>query len=321
MSSAGAPPNAGAAGLAPSPTRHRLLATLALVGVTAVWGGTFVVVRDAVAQMPVLPFLAWRFVLAFLALVALRPRAVANLRPDKRRHGVLLGLILGSAYLLQTYGLQQTSATISGFVTGMFVVFTPLIGLVLLRQAVRPTVWLGVALATAGLGLISLDGVSAGVGEALTLGCAVLFAGHIVGLGQWSTRSDAYGLTVLQLGVVAVTCLGASVATGALTGAPNAGLWAAIVFMAIVATALAFLAQTWAQTHMSAPRAAIVLTLEPVFAGVFGVTVGGDPLTGRILAGGACIVAAMYVVELSPLQGARPRARARARARDGAPSR
>ncbi|MGB8021865.1 MAG: DMT family transporter, partial [Candidatus Nanopelagicales bacterium] len=144
---------------------------------------------------------------------------------------------------------------------------------------------------------ISLEGLSIGYGELLTLGCAALFAGHIVGLGQWSTPSDAYGLTVLQLGVVALLCGSASAAYGDIALPPDAGVWAAIIFLALVATALAFLAQTWAQAHMSAPRAAIVLTMEPVLAGIFGVTVGGDTLTARIVLGGACIVAAMHVVE------------------------
>jgi drug/metabolite transporter (DMT)-like permease len=185
----------------------------------------------------------------------------------------------------------------------MFVVFTPVIAWAVLRQPIGPAVWLGVALATFGLALISLNGFSIGFGELLTLGCAALFGAHIVGLGQWSTSSDAYGLTVIQLGVVALLCLVASPLQGGMVLPPNTGVWVAIVFLALVATALAFLAQTWAQTYMSAPRAAIVLTLEPVFAGIFGVTLGGDTLTGRILAGGACIVAAMYVVELGPRVG------------------
>ncbi|MCU0301693.1 MAG: DMT family transporter, partial [Candidatus Nanopelagicales bacterium] len=101
----------------------------------------------------------------------------------------------------------------------------------------------------------------------------------------------------------------ASPLQGGMAVPPNAGVWAAVAFLALAATALAFLAQTWAQTHMSAPRAAIVLTLEPVFAGIFGVTLGGDQLTTRILLGGACIVAAMYVVELAPRLSRRTAAR------------
>lgn len=279
---------------------HHTLATLALVGATAVWGATFVVVQDAVEQMAVLPFLFWRFALATLVLAALRPRAVLELSPEKRRHGLLLGLLLGGGYVLQTFGLLHTSATVSGFITGMFVVFTPLIGWVVLGEPISRSVWAAVALATLGLALISLNGFAIGLGELLTLGCAALFAGQIVGLSRWSTAQDAYGLTVLQLGVVAVLSLVASPLQGGMQLPPSPSVWAAIVFLALAATALAFLAQTWAQTHMSAPRAAIVLTLEPVFAGIFGVWIGGDELTGRILVGGLCIVAAMYLVELGP---------------------
>ena len=162
------------------------------------------VVQDAVEQMPVLPFLFWRFALAAAVMALLRPRAMVRLSPQKRRHGVYLGLLLGGGYILQTFGLLHTSATVSGFITGMFVVFTPLIAWLVLRQPIGPAVWLGVALATFGLALISLNGFAMGLGELLTLGCAALFGAHIVGLGQWSTAADAYGLTVIQLGVVAL---------------------------------------------------------------------------------------------------------------------
>lgn len=276
------------------------LATLALVGATAVWGSTFVLVQGVVAHMPVLAFLAWRFGVATTVLLLLRPRAVAALSPADRRHGLVLGLLLGAGYVLQTFGLLHTSATVSGFITGMFVVFTPLIARAWLGEPLTGTVWLAVGLATAGLAAISLTGWVIGPGELLTLGCAALFAGQIVGLARWSTAERAYGLTVLQLGVVATMCLLASPLKGGMVLPPSAAVWAAILFLAVVATAAAFLAQTWAQTHMSAPRAAIVLTLEPVFAGVFGVTVGGDELTGRILLGAALILAAMYVIELGP---------------------
>ncbi|MCU0301528.1 MAG: DMT family transporter, partial [Candidatus Nanopelagicales bacterium] len=217
---------------------HHTLATLALVAATAVWGATFVVVQDAVEQMPVLPFLWWRFALATAVLALLRPRAVLELSPEKRRHGVLLGLLLGGGYVLQTFGLLHTSATVSGFITGMFVVFTPLIGWLVLGEPVAPPVWIAVGLATLGLALISLRGLAMGFGELLTLGCAALFAGQIVGLARWSTAGDAYGLTVLQLGVVAVLALLASPLQGGMAVPPNAGVWAAVAFLALAATAL-----------------------------------------------------------------------------------
>lgn len=279
---------------------HTTLATLALVATTAVWGGTFVVVQDAVGRIPVLPFLFWRFALATLALWAVRPSSVLSLDPERRKHGLILGVMLGAGYILQTFGLQHTTATAAGFITGMFVVFTPMLGWLVLGQPPTRSVWVGGTLAFVGLGLISLNGLSIGLGDLLTLGAALAFAGHIVGLGQWSTPQDAHALTVLQLGIVALMCLVATPFQGGLVLPPDGQVWAAVIFLALAATALAFLAQTWAQSHLPATRAAIVLTLEPVFAGVFGVTVGGDEITARLVAGGLCILSAMYVVELAP---------------------
>lgn len=279
--------------------RHQRLATLALVGICVVWGSTFVVVKDAVSRMPVMDFLAWRFAIAALAMAALRPRAIVNLTPQARKHGVLLGLALAAGYVAQTFGLQRTPATISGFITGLFVVMTPLCAGVLLRQRVPRASWIGVALATGGLALLSLHGLSIGTGEAITLLCALSFALHIVGLGRWSTATDAYGLAVVQLGTVAIVSLISS-APDTLRPPPDAGVWGAVLLTAIAATALGFLGQTWAQAHLDPTRAAVVMTMEPVFAGVFGVTAGGDALTVRVVAGAVLVLAAMLAVEAGP---------------------
>ncbi|MGV1003471.1 MAG: DMT family transporter [Candidatus Nanopelagicales bacterium] len=285
----------------PLPDRQGL-ATLALVGFTAIWGATFVVVRDAIAEMPVLPFLFWRFLLATAALVAVRPAAAFRLAPRQRLHGVALGLMLGAGYVLQTFGLETAAATVVGFITGMVVVFTPLIAAAISRRRLPAVVWVSTAMATLGLGLITISGTLAtpGRGELLTLACAVVFACHVVGLSRWATGADAYGLTVLQLAVVCAACFAASFTQGGPGVPPSPAVWRALLFLSVAATALAFLAQTWAQSHMSAPRAAIVLTMEPVFAGVFGVTLGRDQLTWRILVGGLLILAAMYIVEVGP---------------------
>ena len=278
-------------------------ATAALVGVTAVWGSTFVVVKDAVERMPVMDFLAWRFALAAVVMAALRPLAVARLTPSARRQGVLLGLALGGGYVAQTFGLERTPATISGFITGLFVVFTPLCAGLLLRARVPAAAWLGVALATAGLALLSLHGFAVGSGEAITLLCALAFALHIVGLGEWSTARDAYGLAVVQLSTVAVISIVVS-AFDTLRPPPDGKAWGAVLLTAIAATALAFFVQTWAQAHLNPTRAAVVMTMEPVFAGVFGVAVGGDDLTTRTWTGALLVLAAMYLVELGPRNAA-----------------
>lgn len=279
------------------------LAPLAvLVGITAVWGATFTVVKDAVARMPVMDFLFVRFAVATLALLALRPRAVRGLGRPGWRRAVLLGVALGVGYVGQTVGLRFTSAAVSGFITGMFVVFTPLIAGLVLRRAVGAAAWAAVGLATAGLGLLSLRGLAVGVGELLTLLCAAAFAVHIVGLGEWSPRHDAYPLAVVQLGTVTVLT-GLAAAPGGLALPPDGAAWAAVGVTAVLATAAGFLGQTWAQARIPPTRAAVVLTLEPVFAGLFAV-LAGERLGWRTLAGGGLVLAAMYLVELGPRRAA-----------------
>lgn len=267
------------------------------------WGSTFVVVKDAVERMPVMDFLAWRFAVAALVMAAVRPGAVRRLSPAARRQGVVLGLALAAGYVTQTFGLQRTPATVSGFITGLFVVFTPLCSGLLLRRRVSATAWAAVAVATAGLALLSLRGLSVGTGEAITLLCAVSFALHIVGLGEWSTSSDAYGLAVVQLATVAVLSIVVS-APDTLAPPPDAGVWGAILLTSIGATALGFFGQTWAQAHLPPTRAAVVMTMEPVFAAVFGVAVGGDRLGPRTVVGALLVLGAMYLVELGPRKGA-----------------
>ncbi len=289
---------------APAGTRRASRAAmLALVGVTAVWGSTFVVVKDAIARIPVMDFLAWRFAVAALAMWLVRPSSVARIGPDGRRVGMLLGLALGAGYVTQTLGLRTAPATVSGFITGLFVVFTPLVAALVLRRRVPASAWAGVALATAGLALLSLRGLSVGAGEALTLLCALAYAVHIVGLERWSSSYDPAGLAVVQLATVAVACLAWSLPAG-MALPPDAAVWGAVALTALAATALAFFVQTWAQAHLSATRAAVVMTMEPVFAGIFGVTVGGDRLGARTVVGALLVLAAMFLVELGPRRAA-----------------
>ena len=284
----------------PLPTRSpAAVATLGLLFVTASWGSTFPMLKGVVERVPVPDFLAARFVLAALVLWALRPRAVARLSPSARRRGAALGLVYGVAQILQTVGLQHTSASVSGFVTGMYVVLTPLLGALLLRQRVGRALWVAVGLATAGLGVLSLRGLAVGYGETLTLLAAALYALHILGLGRWSSTGDAWGLAVVQMAVVSAVCAVAAV-PGGLTLPDRAGDWAALVYVAVVAGALALLVQTWAQAHLPPTRAAIIMTMEPVWAGAFAVGFGGETLGWRVLAGGSLVLAAMYVSELAP---------------------
>jgi len=279
--------------------RRSGLATLALLGVTASWGSTFFLIKDLLERIPVADFLALRFGIAAVALFVVSPAAVRRLSPQARRRGLALGAVYGVAQLLQTAGLERTDASVSGFITGMYVVVTPLLAGWLLREYVPRSVWLAVGLSTGGLAVLSLRGLAVGSGEALTLVAALLYAVHIVGLGAWSRASDAYGLAVLQMAVIAVVAALPTAYDG-ITLPTRADDWAAVVYMAIVCGALALLAQTWAQAHLPPTRAAIVMTMEPVFAAAFAVSLGGEAFTSRMLIGGGLVLAAMYLVELSP---------------------
>ncbi|MPZ95630.1 MAG: EamA family transporter [Propionibacteriales bacterium] len=279
--------------------RHARIATLGLLFVTASWGSTFFLIKDLLDRVPVLDFLAVRFAIASVALFLVAPRAVLRLSPEARRHGAVLGLVYGVAQILQTHGLGHTAASVSGFVTGMYVVCTPLLAALVLRQRIGRLTWLAVLLATFGLGVLSLRGFAIGYGEGVTFVSAVLYAVHIVGLGAWSTRRDAYGLSVLQMFVITLVCA-AGAAPGGVVLPGTRGDWLAVVYMALVAGALALVAQTWAQAHLAATRTAIIMTMEPVFAAFFAVLLGGESLAPRMLVGGALVLAAMYLVELAP---------------------
>lgn len=278
------------------------LGAFGLLGVTAAWGSTFFLLKDVVTRIPVPDFLAVRFAVAAVVLWLLRPLAVAALAPAVRRQGVLLGAVYGVAQILQTAGLEHTSASVSGFITGMYVVFTPLFGAAVLRLRIAPAVWGAVVLATAGLAVLSLRGLAVGYGELLTLASAALYAVHILGTGAVMSRrnrmGDVYGLAVVQMATVALLCTLAAV-PGEVTLPTRTGDWIAVAYMAVVAGALALLVQTWAQAHIAAPRAAIIMTMEPVWASFFAVVFGGETLGLRVLVGGSLVLLAMYLSELA----------------------
>ena len=283
----------------PSPGRVTLLATLGLLSVTALWGSTFFLIRDLLERVPTVDFLGVRFAIASLAMLAVAPRSIGRLSPDARRHAVVLGALYGGAQILQTAGLAHTPASVSGFITGMYVVSTPLFAAVLLRSRIGALTWVAVLLATVGLAVLSLRGLSVGYGEGLTFIAALIYALHIVGLGAWSTPEGAIGMSVLQSLVIAGICLVCAV-PGGVTLRDRTGDWLSVLYMALGAGALALLMQTWAQAHLAPTRSAIIMSMEPVFAALFAVTLGGETATSRMLVGGALVLTAMLIVELVP---------------------
>ncbi|MFS8104548.1 DMT family transporter [Lentzea alba] len=291
-----ASPHAGSSSLS---RKLNLAPLLSLVGVTVVWGGTFVVVKDVTLQTSPVDFLAVRFLIATVVLMSLRPRRLANLSRKKLGHGVLLGLMLCGAYIAQTYGQQYTSASISGFITGLAVVITPVLAGVFLRKRIGLTCWCSVVTATIGLAVMSIRDFTVGFGESLTLLCALFLAIHIVALGEWSKTGDAHTLTVIQLGVVGLVCIALGAPDG-ITLPTTWSFWIPVIGLAVLATSVAYLVQTWAQARLPASAVAVVLTLEPVFAGVFGVVIDNDELTLRIVIGAVLVLSAMYLAEFRP---------------------
>jgi drug/metabolite transporter (DMT)-like permease len=282
-------------------SRTELLALVALLVMTAAWGSTFFLIKDVVTRIPVPDLLTIRFAIAALALgIIAAPRL--QMSGTVIRYGVLLGVLYGAAQILQTAGLAHTSASVSGFVTGLYIVATPLLTALILRRRVPRLTWLPAILATVGLGVLSLHGFALGYGELLTLVAAVIYAGHIVALGQFSKPETALSLSFVQL--IIITLVTAAAALWPTAGSPegiqlpaNGQDWLIVLYLAIVASAMTMVLQTWAQAHIEASRAAVIMAMEPVWAAAFAVTLGGETITSRMVIGGVAIVTAMYLVE------------------------
>lgn len=283
-----------------TPAGRGWLASVALVGVAALWGSTFVMVKDAVAVYPAWSFLGWRFLVATVAFVVLFPRSVRSLDWPTVRAGLVAGAFLTAGYVFQTLGLHITSPSKAAFITGMFVVITPVMQSVVLRRVPRWSAWLGVAAAVVGLWLISGGGSSGGWngGDTLVLLCAVAYAAHMIVLGSIGRGHDTLPLTLVQLAVVAVVCGGVGIATERAPLPSGSGLLTALAVTGVLASAVAFAVQTFAQKHLSPTRTALILICEPAFGGVFGWLLAHEVLGARGWAGAALILAGMAASEL-----------------------
>lgn len=278
-------------------TRSRL-AALALITVAISWGAGFVLMEPAIEKHPTFNFLAFRFTIAVLVMVAIRPQLFKSMNKTLLIQGSLLGLALGGGYVTQTIGLLYSTAALTGFFTGLYVALTPLLAWVFLRQRISKKALVGVIVATIGLGILSAGSVAFGWGEISLVACAVLFALHIIGLGLWSSKHDSYALTVVQLAVCAIiSWIGAFVWDGGMQTPPDGEVWFAIIFTAVLATAVAFLVQTWAQGFLEPSRVAIILTSEVVFAAVISYSVGQETPTFLPVLGGSVMIMAMLIVE------------------------
>ena len=305
-------------------SHRQLRADLALLLVAAIWGTTFVMVKDAVASYPVFTFLAIRFGLAAAAMLPLLrwPQLTRRLispslpgNSDTRPStplvaGALLGLLLFASYGFQTSGLQYTTPAKAAFITGLSVVFVPLLAALFWRRMVRPAALLGVLLATGGLALPSLNtDLAVSRGDLLVLGCAVCVALHILTTGIFAPRADPLRLTAVQLLTVAVLSgLFALLWERPLT-LPSGSVWFATAFTGLLASSFAFGAQTVAQRFTSATHTALIFVMEPVFAALFSYGLGRETLTARAWLGGGLILAGMVTAELGRPLGQRLRRR------------
>ena len=280
--------------------RHQLqlkLAPWALLSVAASWGFAFVVMKDAIQRQSVNNFLFTRFALAVLVMLLIRPQTIKHFNKDLLQRGSLAGVFLGLGYIAQTLGLERTGAAITGFITGLYVVLTPVLAWLVLKEKITRFVWLCIMVATVGLGLLSIRGFSIGIGEMLVFASAFFFAAHIIALSKWSSGRDVYAMTVVQLTMCGLLAGIASI-PGGYSPPPDSDVWAVVIFTAVFATAIAFIVQTWSQAHMSATKVAVILTMEVVFAAVFAIFFGGEILTLQSAIGGVLVVVAMYLIVL-----------------------
>lgn len=293
---------------------RQLWADLALVLVVAIWGATFVMVKDAVTGFPVFTFLAIRFTLATLTLLPFVRWEGARPRGQTLWwQGALMGVALFAGYGLQTMGLRFTTPAKAGFITGLSVVLVPVGSAWFLRRPPSRFATMGVVMATVGLALLSLnEDLTVGLGDLLVLGCAVSFAAQVVLTGAYAPGQPAMRLALVQIATVAALSWLVALAFER-PWPPVAGhVWFAAAFTGVFATSLAFAAQTSAQRFTSPTHTALVFSLEPVFAGVFSYLLIGELLTGRALIGSALILCGMLAAELGDWvwQGARREAAA-----------
>jgi drug/metabolite transporter (DMT)-like permease len=282
---------------APRAAGDRWRALAALLAATAIWGSTFVVVQRAIRDLPVLHLLALRF---WLGALLLAPLALRRRRPPLR-DALLVGGALFVGFVLQTYGLRSTTPSRSAFLTGLAVVFVPALAWVFQGRSPRRGPLVGAALAAAGLWILyrpTAGGLAFGAGDWLTLGCALVFAAHLLFVESALRRSSAAALALAQVLVVALLASPSLFVRPMARAAFTPAALAAILLTGVFATALAFLALLYAQRRLSAAETAVVLALEPVFAAAVSVGLGAESVSPPLLAGGALLVVALVVAQL-----------------------
>jgi drug/metabolite transporter (DMT)-like permease len=274
-------------------------ADLSLLFVAAIWGSTFVVVKNAISDMPPFTFLAIRFAIAGLSLAFFRRNLNVWKNKILWKKGILIGFFLFLGYAFQTIGLQFTSAAKTGFITGLYVIIVPLIVALADKKIPTKLTTFGIIIATFGLGLLSLDGLSIAKGDFLILMCSFAFAIHIYAIDQMGKEEDTIAITVIQLLTVSVL----SIFSMFLFEPSSSITWSSNVFWglaltAIPATSIAFLFQNKFQKYTTPTHTALIFASEPVFSYIFAFILVGEVLTAKYTIGAFLILLGIILSEL-----------------------
>ncbi|HEY7854623.1 MAG TPA: DMT family transporter [Aquiluna sp.] len=282
------------------------LAVVALLFVGFVWGAAFVLMKDAIVLQPYMDFLATRFTIAAIAMILLRPVVSLRFEAGDLKYGGLIGVVLAFGYITQTIGLELTTAATSGFLTGLYVVFTPLIAWLFVRRKISGKVAIGVLFSIVGMAIFSGAATSTEfqIGQIWLVVCAVLYAVHILLLGHYGQTRNSYRFAMLQIAFVAIVTWGFALVDG-YQPPPNLEVWFAVLFTALLSTVLAFWIQTWAQTLLDPARVALLITSEVIFTALLAIGLGQEPLTLAVVVGGGMMLTAMLIVEW-PKKGEKP---------------
>ena len=288
--------------------RAKRLAIASLLLMAMLWGSTFVVTKDAMGRLPALDLLSVRYGIALVVLALFSWR---SLRMSSRTllQGVIMGVFFAIGQISQTVGLGMTHASVSGFLTGTYVVFTPVLAAVFFRTRLGRRVWYAIGFAIVGLGVLSINpaqGASLGLGEFLTLIGAISFAVHIHATARYVTPRNAMSLTLSQTGFVVVVCTIFALPDGLVLPSTTAD-WLVMGYLAVIAGAATLFLQNWAQAYVAPTKAAVIMCSEPMWAAFFAVSIGGEAITWQMVLGGLSIVTAMYLVVANPMKLRLPR--------------
>jgi len=285
--------------------QKRVKADISLLLVAFIWGLTFVTVKNAVADMAPYTFIAIRFAIAFTFMCLFCIDKLIRLRPSKLLPGIMLGTFLFAGYAFQTIGLQYTTVSNAGFITGLSVVLVPLIYALINRTSPPKIALLGAICASTGLGLLCLkEGYAYNPGDVLVLLCALSFALHIVFVGRYAPKIDPTVSATIQIGTVAVLSgLAGLMFESHMPVRFTGAVWIGLLTTAIPATSLAFFIQNSMQRFTTPMHTAIILSLEPVFAGIFGYLLLGEVLGSRGLWGASLVFIGMVLSEIREIYG------------------